>query len=58
MGAVVYSVQFAGLDDVATLAIQIITGAVIYTLLSKIFNIESFNYIFNAISKVVKRQKK
>ena len=58
MGAIVYSVQFAGLNDVATLAIQIITGAFIYTLLSKIFNIESFNYIFNAISKVVKRQKK
>lgn len=58
MGVIVYSIQFIGLNDVATLAIQIVTGALIYTLLSKIFNIESFNYIFNAISKVVKRQKK
>ena len=58
MGSIVYSVQFAGLNDVATLAIQIATGAVIYTLLSKIFKIESFNYISNAVSKVIKRHGK
>lgn len=58
MGTIVYSIQFAGLNDVATLAIQIVTGAVVYTLLSKIFKIESFNYISNAISKVIKRHGK
>ena len=56
MGTIVFSIQFASLNDVATLVIQIITGAVIYTLLSKIFNIESFNYITKAIKKVIKRK--
>lgn len=58
MGAIIYSIQFADLNDIATLAIQIVTGAVTYTLLSKIFKIESFNYITNAISKVIKRHGK
>jgi O-antigen/teichoic acid export membrane protein len=57
MGAIVYSIQFAGLNDVATLAIQIVTGAVVYTLLSKIFKIESFNYISNAVNKIIKHRK-
>lgn len=58
MGAIVYSVQFAGLNDVATLAIQIATGAIIYTLLSKIFKIESFTYISSAVSKIIKHHGK
>ena len=57
MGAIVYSIQFAGLNDVATLAIQIVTGAVVYTLLSKIFKIESFIYISNAVNKIIKHRK-
>lgn len=57
MGAIVYSIHFADLNDATTLAVQIITGAVVYTLLSKFFKIESFNYISNAVSKVIKHRK-
>ena len=58
MGVIVYSVQIIGLNDVATLAIQIVTGAVIYTLLSKIFKIESYTYISSAVSKIIKHHGK
>lgn len=57
MGAVVYSIQFAELNDMATLILQFIVGIVVFTGLSKIFKISSFNYIFTAISKTVLHKK-
>ncbi|ACX76255.1 polysaccharide biosynthesis protein [Fibrobacter succinogenes subsp. succinogenes S85] len=57
MGGCVYSIQFAGFNDVLTLVLQIVAGIVIYTLLSKLFKIESFDYIFNTILKVLNRKK-
>ena len=57
MGVCIYSIQFIGLNDVFTLALQIVAGIVVYTLLSKLFEIESFNYILNMIFKVLNRKK-
>lgn len=57
MGAAVYCIKFTGLNDLATLIIQIVAGVVIYVLLSKLFKVESFAYIWNAITKVRNRKK-
>ena len=57
MGGCVYCIQFIGLNDVLTLALQIVSGIIIYTLLSKLFKIESFNYILNTILKAVSPKK-
>ena len=57
MGALVFSIQFAGFNDVLTLILQLIAGFAIYVSLSKLFKIESFNYIFNIILKVLSRKK-
>ena len=57
MGGCVYSIQFAGFNDVLTLALQIVAGIIVYTLLSKIFKIESFCYISDAVFKVINRKK-
>ncbi len=57
MGGCVYCIQFIGLNDILTLALQFATGIAIYTLLSKLFKIESFNYIFDTILKVLNRKK-
>ena len=57
MGGCVYCIQFIGLNDVLTLVLQVVAGIIVYTLLSKLFKIESFNYIFNAILKMVNRKK-
>ena len=56
MGAAIYCVQFAQLNDIATLAIQIVLGMAIYALLSKVFKLESFVYIQNAVTKVLNRR--
>ena len=56
MGVAIYCINFTGLNDLATLALQIIAGAVIYSFLSKLFKIESFTYIWNAASKVLNRR--
>ena len=57
MGAAVYCIKFTGLNDLTTLIIQIVAGVVIYVLLSKLFKVESFAYIWNAITKVRNRKK-
>ena len=45
MGAVVYCVQFLGLNNVLTLLIQIVVGVLFYVVFSKIFHIDSYEYI-------------
>lgn len=57
MGGVVYCLQYVEWNDVVTLAIQVVTGFIVYALLSWLLKIESFNYILNAILKVVNRKK-
>lgn len=56
MGGCIYCIQFVGFNDVLTMVLQIVVGAVIYTLLSKLFKIESFNYIFDTILKAINRK--
>ena len=56
MGAAVYCINFMGLNDLATLTIQIVAGMAIYVLLSKLFKVESFAYIWSAIAKVRNRR--
>ena len=57
MGVCVYCIQFVGLNDVLTLTLQFATGIITYTLLSKLFKIESFSYIFDTVFKVLNRKK-
>jgi O-antigen/teichoic acid export membrane protein len=56
MGAIVYCFNFAGLNDVATLVIQMATGMAFYAILSKLFKIESFTYIWNALAKMLNKK--
>lgn len=53
MGAVVYSINFFGLGDVLTLAIQIPVGVVVYALGSEFFDIEAYRYLL----KIIKRKR-
>ena len=58
MGAVVYSVQFIGLNDILTLLIQVPVGVIIYIVLSKIFHIDSFEYLIHIVKGLLHKQKK
>ena len=56
MGAVVYCIQFIGLNDILTLLIQIPIGIIIYIVESKLFNIDSFEYLLGIINGVVHKK--
>ena len=58
MGAVVYSVSFIGLNSLITLLIQIPCGVAVYILGSKIFHIDSFNYIISTLKGFIAKQNK
>lgn len=58
MGAIVYCVQFIGLNDVLTLSIQVPVGAIIYIACSKLFHIDSFEYLINTVKGLLLKQKK
>lgn len=47
MGAVVYLIQFLKLDDLVTLLIQVLLGASIYVVGSRIFKLDSFDYMLS-----------
>lgn len=49
MGAAVYCVQFLGMHDILTLVIQVLLGAAIYIVGSKVFKLESFEYILKML---------
>ena len=51
MGGIVYLVNFLELSAIITLIIQIILGAIIYIMLSKLFKIDSFNYLLDIVKK-------
>lgn len=61
MGACVFPIQFIGLADIITLVIQIPLGALIFILLSKLFKMDSFNYLLGIIkpyiAKIWRRKK-
>ena len=45
MGAIVYGINFVNLSILITLIIQVILGGIIYLVGSKIFKLESYNYL-------------
>lgn len=58
MGAVVYSVQFIGLNDALTLLIQIPVGVIVYIFGSKALHIDSYEYLINTVKGLLHKQKK
>lgn len=62
MGCCIYTIQWIGLPDIVTLCIQIPTGIAFYIAGSKLFKLESFEYLWNmvkpALKKVRKKEKK
>ena len=58
MGAIVYLITFLQINSVTMLLIQIITGIGIYILGSKIFKIDSFEYLLSVICGLLKRNVK
>lgn len=58
MGACIYPIQFIGLPDIVTLAIQVPLGAVIYIAGSKLLKLEAFEYVRDMAKPVLSRFKK
>lgn len=56
MGAVVYCVTFLGLPDILTLLIQVPLGVLIYVAGSKVFRIDSFEYMLNMLRRLFKKK--
>lgn len=56
MGAGVYLLTFLGLNDFATLALQLICGVALYVVLSLLFRIDSFSYILSVIKNILHRR--
>ena len=57
MGAVVYCVSFVGLNDISTLLIQIPLGGALYVAGSKLFKIDSFEYLSSMIQGFLKNRR-
>lgn len=55
MGAGVYAITLFNLNMYVTLVIQILVGAVVYIVLSKLFRVEAFQYLWNMVRE--KRKK-
>ena len=56
MGAVVFCVQFLGFNSLITLLIQVPVGVVLYIGISKLFHIDSFEYVTSVIRGLFKRK--
>ena len=57
MGGSIYFINFLEFSDLVTLLIQIPLGVVIYIISSKLFHIESYEYIIKIIRKYLSRSK-
>lgn len=55
MGCCIYPIQWIGLPDIATLCIQVPLGAVIYILGSKLFKLDSFEYLWGIVKPTIMR---
>lgn len=53
MGCCVYPIQWLGLPDIVTLLIQVPLGAIIYIAGSKLFKLESFEYLWVMVKPVI-----
>ncbi len=58
MAAIVYCVEFLNLHPIVTLLIQIPLGVLIYVAGSKLFKVESFEYILSMIKNLLGKRKK
>ena len=58
MGAIVYCWDFAGLGTIVTLALQVVTGGIVYIAGAKIFKNDSFEYVLDTVNGLLKRKKK
>lgn len=55
MGCCIYPIQWLGLPDIVTLCIQVPLGVAIYIAGSKLFKLESFEYLWNILKPVLSR---
>lgn len=55
MGACILPIEFIGLPDIVTLALQVVLGAAIYAAGSKIFKLDSFNYLLDIVLRARKK---
>lgn len=55
MAVIVYSISFLGFSMIVTFISQILIGLIIYPLLSKIFKVDSFEYILDLVKMYVKK---
>lgn len=58
MGAIVYCIQFIGFGSLLTLIIQVPVGVIVYYLGSKIFHIDSFDYLVSTVKGLFGKKKK
>ena len=58
MGGIVYCVSFLGLNDLLTLLIQAPVGALIYIIGSKLFHIDSYEYVLGILKGYLGKKKK
>lgn len=58
MGAIVYCVQFIGLNSILTLLIQVPVGVLTYWAGSKLFKIDSYEYLLGTVKGLLSRKKK
>ena len=56
MGCCIYPIQWIGLPDIVTLCIQVPLGVVIYILGSKLFKLDSFEYLWGIIKPYIKKK--
>lgn len=55
MGIIVYLINFLNMPILITLILQVLTGAVIYIIASKMLKIDSFEYILGSVKAIVKK---
>ena len=55
MGLLVYTLNFLGLGDFVTLALQVLAGVGIYVLGSLLFKLDSFRYILSILKNLLRR---
>lgn len=55
MGCCIYPIKFIGQPDIVTLLIQVPLGAVIYIIGSKLFHLDSFEYLLNIVKPYIKK---
>lgn len=56
MGVIVYLVGLVNLPTIVSFIIQVIVGGIVYIAGSKIFKIDSFEYLFDLIKKIRKKK--